>query len=95
MSYLKNLFKGSGSFTQSKSNEFDAIIVDEAQRKKKKSGLFSNLGENQVKEIINASKFSVFFIDKHQKISIKDYGSIDVIREFGEYFDAEVEYIKL
>ncbi|WP_296881506.1 DUF2075 domain-containing protein [uncultured Methanobrevibacter sp.] len=95
MSYLKNLFKGSGSFTQSKSNEFDAIIVDEAHRLNEKSGLFSNLGENQVKEIINASKFSVFFIDKHQKISINDYGSIEVIREFGKYFDAEVEYIKL
>lgn len=95
MSYLKNLFKGSGSFTQSQPNEFDAIIVDEAHRLNEKSGLFANLGENQVKEIINASKFSVFFIDPYQKISIKDYGSIEAIREFGEYFDAEVEYIKL
>lgn len=95
LSYLKNLFKGSGSFTQSKSNEFDVIVVDEAHRLNEKSGLFSNLGENQVKEIINASKFSVFFIDKHQKISLKDYGSIDAIREFAGYFDAEVEQIKL
>ena len=95
LSYLKNLFKGSGSFTQSSSNEFDAIIVDEAHRLNEKSGLFGNLGENQVKEIINASKFSVFFIDKHQRISIKDYGSIDAIREFADYFDAEVEQIKL
>lgn len=95
MSYLKNLFKGSGSFTSSESNEFDAIIVDEAHRLNKKSGLFSNLGENQVKEIINAGKFSVFFIDKHQRISLKDYGSIEAIYEFCEYFDAEVEHIKL
>ena len=95
MSYLKNLFKGSGSFTQSEPNEFDAIIVDEAHRLNEKSGLFGNLGENQVKEIINASKFSVFFIDKHQRISIKDYGSIEAIREFAEYFDAEVAQIKL
>ena len=95
LSYLKNLFKGSGSFTQSESNEFDAIIVDEAHRLNKKSGLFSNLGENQVKEIINAAKFSVFFIDKHQRISLKDYGSIEAIYEFCEYFDAEVEHIKL
>ncbi|MBQ2831158.1 DUF2075 domain-containing protein [Methanobrevibacter sp.] len=93
--YLKNLFKGSGSFTQSKSNEFDAIVADEAHRLNEKSGLFSNLGENQVKEIINASKFCVFFIDKHQRISLKDYGSIEAIREFAGYFDAEVEQIKL
>ena len=95
LSYLKNLFKGSGSFTQSSSNEFDAIIVDEAHRLNEKSGLFGNLGENQVKEIINASKFSVFFIDKHQRISLKDYGGIEAIREFADYFDAEVEQIKL
>lgn len=95
LSYLKNLFKGSGSFTQSSSNEFDAIIVDEAHRLNEKSGLFGNLGENQVKEIINASKFSVFFIDKHQRISLKDYGSIEAIREFADYFDAEVEQIRL
>lgn len=95
LSYLKNLFKGSGSFTSSKSNEFDTIIVDEAHRLNEKSGLFSNLGENQVKEIINAAKFSVFFIDKHQKISLKDYGSIDAIYEFSKYFNAEVEHIKL
>lgn len=95
LSYLKNLFKGSGSFTQSSSNEFDAIIVDEAHRLNEKSGLFGNLGENQVKEIINAAKFSVFFIDKHQRISLKDYGSIEAINEFCEYFDAKAEYIKL
>ena len=95
LSYLKNLFKGSGSFTQSESNEFDAIIVDEAHRLNEKSGLFSNLGENQVKEIINAAKFSVFFIDRHQKISLKDYGSVDAINEFAEFFDAEVEHIRL
>ena len=95
LSYLKNLFKGSGSFTTSEANEFDAIIVDEAHRLNEKSGLFSNLGENQVKEIINAAKFSVFFIDKHQKISLKDYGSVEAIYEFASYFDAEVEHIKL
>ena len=61
-SYLKTLFKGSGSFTQSNENDFDVLIVDEAHRLNKKSGLFSNLGENQIKEIINAAKFSIFFI---------------------------------
>ena len=95
LNYLKNLFKGSGSFTSSGSNEFDAIIVDEAHRLNKKSGLFGNLGENQVMEIINAAKFSVFFIDKHQRISLKDYGSIGVICEFCKYFGAEVEHIRL
>lgn len=95
LNYLKNLFKGSSSFTSSKSNEFDAIIVDEAHRLNKKSGMYNNLGENQVKEIINAAKFSVFFIDKHQRVTLKDYGSIEAIYEFAKEFDAEIEHIKL
>ena len=94
-SYIKNLFKGSGSFTESETNQFDALIVDEAHRLNLKSGLFGNLGENQVKEIINAAKTSIFFIDKHQKVTIKDYGSIDVIKKFAREADAEIEYIKL
>ena len=94
-SYLKTLFKGSGSFTQSNSNDFDVLIVDEAHRLNKKSGLFSNLGENQIKEIINAAKFSIFFIDKHQKVTLKDYGSIDEIKKFAKCYNCEIEEIKL
>ena len=94
-SYIKNLFKGSGSFTNSESNEFDVLIVDEAHRLNEKSGLFQNLGENQVKEIINAAKCSIFFIDKNQRVHIKDYGSIEAIEHFAEELGAEIEHIKL
>ena len=94
-SYLKTLFKGSGSFTTSSENEFDVLIIDEAHRLNKKSGLFGNLGENQIKELINASKFSIFFIDKHQKVTLKDYGSIEEIKKFADEFNCEIEEIKL
>ena len=93
--YLKTLFKGSGSFTQSSENDFDVLIVDEAHRLNKKSGLFGNLGENQIKEIINAAKFSIFFIDKHQKVTLKDYGSIPEIEKYARLFKAETKKIKL
>ncbi|MEP6596200.1 MAG: DNA/RNA helicase domain-containing protein [Ginsengibacter sp.] len=39
------------------------MIVDEAHRLNEKSGLYRNKGENQIKEIINSAKTSVFFID--------------------------------
>ena len=94
-SYIENLFKSSGSFTKSKLNEFDALIVDEAHRLNKKSGFYGNLGENQVKELIKAAKFSIFFIDKHQKIAFNDYGSIEAIEEFAKEFDAIVEKYEL
>ncbi len=79
--YVENLFKGSGIFADAKPNTFDCLLVDEAHRLNQKSGLFQNKGENQVKEIINSSKISVFFIDEDQKISTTDFGSIYEIKK--------------
>ncbi len=87
-SYVKNLFKGSGSFVASSSNEFDCILADEAHRLNQKSGIFSNLGENQIKEIIYASKISVFFIDEDQRVSSKDIGSIDEIIKWSKFYNS-------
>lgn len=87
---IDHLFKGSGSFTESKLNEFDVIIVDEAHRLNEKSGFYGNQGENQVKELINASKFTIFFIDENQKVTLKDIGSIDLIEKYAKEFNAEM-----
>ena len=90
MSGLNNLFKGSGCFYDCESNSFDVLIVDEAHRLNKKSGLFSNLGENQIKEIINSSMFSIFFIDENQRVTLKDNGSIDEIKKYANYYNAGI-----
>ena len=95
MSGLNNLFKGSGSFYDCESNSFDVLIVDEAHRLNKKSGRFSNLGENQIKEIINASKFSIFFIDENQRVTLKDIGSIAEINKYANYYDAGIYIMEL
>ncbi|MBS4217500.1 DUF2075 domain-containing protein [Bacillus sp. FJAT-49711] len=87
---IDNLFKGSGSFTESKLNEFDVIIVDEAHRLNEKSGFYGNQGENQVKELIKASKFTLFFIDENQRVTLKDIGSVDLIKKYAREFDAEI-----
>lgn len=92
---INNLFKGSGAFVDEVSNQFDALIVDEAHRLNKKSGMFQNLGENQIKEIINASKFSVFFIDESQRVTLKDNGSIEEINKYIKEFNAESEILEL
>lgn len=86
----KLLFTGSGSFTNTKANEINVLIVDEAHRLNEKSGMFKNIGENQIKEVINSSLFSVFFIDENQKVDINDIGSIDLINKFSNELDAEV-----
>jgi DUF2075 family protein len=89
------LFTGSGSFIDTTPNMFDALIVDEAHRLNAKSGMFSHLGENQVKEIINASKFSVFFIDEDQKVTTKDIGSKDEILKWANILNANVRTLEL
>jgi len=61
---ISNLFSGSGGFVDAETNAFDVLIVDEAHRLNEKSGLYGNLGENQIKEIINAAKCAIFFIDE-------------------------------
>lgn len=93
--YIDNLFKSSGSFVESIANGIDCLIIDEAHRLNEKSGLFSNLGDNQIKEIINASKYSIFFIDESQKVTTKDIGTIDSILKFAKEANAEtkVEYL--
>lgn len=92
---INNLFKGSGAFVESATNEFDVLIVDEAHRLNEKSGMFQNLGENQIKEIIKASKFSIFFIDETQRVTLKDIGSIEEIQKYINQAEAESEIMEL
>ncbi len=92
---INNLFMGSGAFVESATNEFDVLIVDEAHRLNAKSGVFQNLGENQIKEIIKASKFSIFFIDETQRVTLKDIGSIEEIQKYINQAEAESEIMEL
>ena len=88
--YINHLFQGSGNFVDEESNKLDVLIVDEAHRLNAKSGMFQNKGENQIKEIINASNFSIFFIDENQKVTLKDIGSEDLIKKFANELGAGI-----
>jgi uncharacterized protein len=92
---ISNLFKGSGAFVNSQPNEFDVLIVDEAHRLNEKSGLYKNLGVNQIKELIRASKFSVFFIDEDQRVTLHDIGDKMLIGQFAKKEGASVHYLEL
>ena len=89
-SYINNLFVGSGNFIETVPNTMGALIVDEAHRLNMKSGMFSNLGENQIKEIIKTARFSVFFVDDCQRIHMKDIGSVQYIKQCAEEMGANV-----
>ncbi|MBX3114559.1 MAG: DUF2075 domain-containing protein [Fimbriimonadaceae bacterium] len=94
-SRISQLFVGSGAFREVEKNLYDSLIIDEAHRLNEKSGLFQNLGINQVLEIIEASRFSVFFIDEDQRVTFKDIGSKAEIQKWAESCGASVTSLQL
>jgi DUF2075 family protein len=92
---FSHMFTGSGSFIDAEPDVFDVLVVDEAHRLNEKSGLYGNLGENQIKELIGASKCTVFFIDEAQRVTLSDIGSKQTIRSYAEAKGALVEEYSL
>jgi DUF2075 family protein len=88
-----SLFLGSGSFVDAAPNDYDVLIVDEAHRLNEKSGFYGNQGYNQIDEIIRAAKCAVFFLDEDQRVTLKDIGSRELVREFA--FDKGAEMMEL
>lgn len=93
--YIKALFAGSGGFVDTPSNAFDVLIVDEAHRLNEKSGLYGNLGENQIKEVINAAKCTVLFVDDDQTVTLSDIGHIAALQDWATRMGADVTRMKL
>lgn len=94
-SQVSNLFVGSGKYHDADKNSVDALVVDEAHRLNEKSGMFQNLGENQVKEIINAARLSIFFVDESQKVTTKDIGTTEEISKWAKKANAEITQLEL
>lgn len=82
---IANLFGGSGEFTKTRANTFDA----------EKSGLYGNLGEHQVEEIICAAKCAIFFIDEDQRVTWKDIGERTDIERRAKRLGARVTHLQL
>lgn len=91
---IKGLFNGSGQFFDSPENFFDVLVVDEAHRLKRK-GAFQYKGENQIEDIVNAARVSVFFIDDTQRIRPEDIGSVEEIKKIAKKYNSEIHEIKL
>ena len=91
---ITNMFKGSASYTDTEPHFFDALIVDEAHRLMAKNR-YHKLSENQIKELIRASKLSVFFIDEDQVVTWSDIGSKAEIRKWANMLGAEIHEQKL
>lgn len=95
VSSIDNLFKGSGCYVDVESNIIDTILADEAHRLNEHSGLYHNQGHNQIEEIINASKSSVFFLDESQRVTMYDIGSEFAIENWADTLHSEVTKLEL
>jgi DUF2075 family protein len=91
---IHNLFSGSGSYVGVEPDSFDALIVDEAHRLKLRTQ-YAKGGVNQIKEIIDSARMTVFFIDEAQKVTWKDIGEIASIEQFAREADADIQYLEL
>jgi DUF2075 family protein len=92
---ISALFSGSGAFIDSESNLFDALVIDEAHRLNRHSGLYGNLGEHQVKELIAAARCTVFFVDDDQIVTLSDIGKKREILDCARSANAEIVELEL
>jgi uncharacterized protein len=94
-SEINNLFTGSGQFTDAEPDSFDVLIVDEAHRLNERSGLYRNLGENQIKELISAAPCTIFFVDDDQRVTLQDIGHTEELRRWARELGAKVTDMEL
>lgn len=92
---ISAMFGGSGAFIDSGKDVFDALIVDEAHRLNEKSGLYRNMGENQIKELIAAAKCTTFFVDDDQIVTLSDIGHSREIEKWAQQAGADISRLEL
>ncbi|WP_241474818.1 DUF2075 domain-containing protein [Nocardiopsis xinjiangensis] len=85
----KNLFKYFFQFMETRPNEFDVLICDEAHRIRETSvHRFTRkrlrAGRPQVDELLAAARVPVFLLDEHQVVRPGEMGTVDTIREHAE-----------
>ena len=86
---IKQLFRSPFGLCSMAPNFYDCLIVDEAHRLVAKMYGDWN-GENQVKECLNASLFTVFLLDEDQRITTKDIGSVGEIKKWARSVGSHV-----
>jgi len=92
---ISNLFSGSGAFVNTAPGTFDALIVDEAHRLNRFSGLYGNLGVNQVKEVIASAKCTILFVDDDQMVTLSDIGHSSELERWANELGAQVTQLEL
>lgn len=93
-------FKYFNSYSRAKSNEIDVLICDESHRIRETSANRFTKKElrptnPQVRELLEAAKVSVFFIDDQQIVRPNEVGSTQHIRTHANKIGAEISEFEL
>ena len=86
---LKLAFRSPHSLPMVPTNGIDVGLYDEAHRMQRKPYMYK--GEDMLRDAINASRVSVFFIDDDQRITTNDCYSADVIKRYALEMGAVLE----
>lgn len=90
--HLKTLFLSTIMISRDRpKNQYECLVVDEAHRlpERSKSGNIL-LGEDLIREIIESTKVSIFFIDEKQQVDIRDYATIEKITNTAKKLGSQV-----
>lgn len=100
---VSNLFCGSSGFfvpdpndkkvNAIENNLYHCLICDEAHRLHSRQNMY--FGQNQIEDIIQAARVSVFFVDDNQSLRPFDIGSVESIRAAAKKYSAQIEQIDL
>ena len=90
--HLRSLFMSIITISRDRPvNEYDCLVVDEAHRLPQRSQRGHVLwGQDLIREIIQSTKYSIFFIDEKQQVDIRDYATIEQITKTAEQMGAKV-----
>lgn len=92
---IRHLFVSSDTFWSHGGDPYDLLIVDEAHRLVPRGARAGSGGENQVAEIIAASRISVFFVDDDQAVTWQDFGFADQVSTSASQAGASLVRIEL
>jgi hypothetical protein len=93
-SRISNLFKGATVYQNLERNCMDVLVVDEAHRLSARNIMNTYIG-NQVEDMVNAAKLTVFFLDESQKVLIEDIGNEEEINKIAQELGAKVYTVDL
>jgi len=92
---IRELFVSSDAFRDVVEESYDVLLVDEAHRLPERGGLYGNLGDNQIAEIMNCARVSIFFVDEDQKVTWRDVGDVAELERRASSMGAAVHRMDL